>query len=109
MRSIGESAFENNRLERAAIPGSVSEIGNYAFAGNRLESITIPGSVASIGSDAFAGNPLTEITVEGGETEIELGGLWPDCRWEAFAEFYSQSPAPGVYLWDGAGWNFQGM
>jgi len=43
--SIGEGAFDGNRLTSVSIPNSVSHIGYRAFFDNRLTSITLPQNV----------------------------------------------------------------
>ena len=68
--SIGTSAFGNNQLTEAIIPGSVTSIGYYAFKDNKLTEITIPSSVTSIGYMAFYGNQLTSITLSEGVESI---------------------------------------
>ena len=100
VKSIGESAFENNQLTEVTIPSSVTSIGSYAFHSNKLTSITlldgvvsiggnafennqltevtIPSSVTSIGSYAFSGNKLTKLTIPSSVTSIERGAFYKD-------------------------------
>jgi hypothetical protein len=68
--SIGNRAFDNNRLTSVTISNSVTSIGDNAFSNNRLTSVTIPNGVTSIGSFAFSSNQLTSVTIPNGFTSI---------------------------------------
>ncbi len=68
--SIGDSAFEDNRLTEVTIPNSVTHVGYKAFADNQLTEITIPNSVTSIGAKAFRENNLIEISIPNSVTSI---------------------------------------
>ena len=70
VKSIGESAFENNQLTEVTIPSSVTSIGSYAFHSNKLTSITLLDGVANIGNSAFSSNQLTSLTLLDGITSI---------------------------------------
>ena len=70
VKSIGVSAFENNKLTEITIPSSVTSIGIGAFRNNKLTKLTIPGSVKNIGNEAFSSNQLTSITLSDGVTSI---------------------------------------
>ena len=70
VKSIGESAFENNQLTEVTIPSSVTSIGKNAFSGNQLTSLTLLDGIASIGYKAFAHNQLTEVTIPSSVTSI---------------------------------------
>ena len=58
LETIGEGAFQSNRLERISLPAGLVHIGHSAFLDNRLEFILIPGASAAIGNSAFAKNRL---------------------------------------------------
>ena len=70
VKSIGESAFENNQLTEVTISGSVANIGNYAFSSNQLTSLTLLDGVTSIGDRAFEHNQLTEVVIPGSVENI---------------------------------------
>ena len=76
VKSIGESAFENNQLTEVTIPSSVTSIGSYAFHSNKLTSITLLDGVVSIGENAFSGNKLTKLTIPSSVTSIERGAFY---------------------------------
>jgi hypothetical protein len=61
--TIGDNAFNHNKLISVVIPSSVTSIGNEAFWDNQLTSIIIPDSVTSIGYHAFHDNKLINITI----------------------------------------------
>jgi hypothetical protein len=69
--SIGDIAFEGDRLTSITIPGSVTTIGRFAFYNcTTLASATIPSSVTSIGVAAFGSTSLTNVTIPRGVTNI---------------------------------------
>ena len=70
VKSIGQSAFQNNKLTEVTIPSSVTSIGLYAFADNQITEVTIPSSVTSIDWGAFYNNKLTEVTIPSSVTSI---------------------------------------
>jgi hypothetical protein len=67
IKSIGQSAFKNNKLTEVTIPSSVTSIGNYAFAGNRDITIINNSSIENsidvwdniVGSCSINGNVIT--------------------------------------------------
>jgi len=61
--SIGDYAFAQYfALTNVVIPSSVTSIGNYAFEDNKLTSVTIPSGVTSIGNYAFEDQYSTNLT-----------------------------------------------
>ncbi len=73
VKSIGESAFENNtRLRSVVIPNSITKLDNYVFYGcSGLKSVTIPGSVTSMGDSVFYGcTSLNSVVIPNGVTYI---------------------------------------
>jgi len=52
---------------------SVISIGNKAFENNKLSRITLPDSVTSIGYSAFADNPVTRLSI-GADVTLETDG-----------------------------------
>ena len=81
--SIGERAFQDNKLTSVTIPSSVKTIGNYAFQNNQLTSLSIANGVTSIGNYAFAGNSygrpggnqLTSVSIPFSVTSIGQGAF----------------------------------
>ena len=61
--SIGEGAFQNNKLTQVSIPDFVTYIGEDAFSSNKLTQVSIPNSVNSIGKNAFQNNQLTQVSI----------------------------------------------
>ncbi|MEF2690694.1 MAG: leucine-rich repeat domain-containing protein, partial [Bacilli bacterium] len=78
VKSIGRSAFFDNKLTEVTIPSSVTIIGHDAFYGNKLTKLTIPGSVTSIGESAFENNQLTEIIIPSSVTSIGRRAFYKD-------------------------------
>ena len=60
VKSIGRSAFKNNKLTEVVIPSSVTFIDNVAFSSNQLTSITFPSTPITIAPSAFLNNPITD-------------------------------------------------
>ena len=60
--AIGDSAFENNLIERVTFGDYITTIGAYAFYGNYMTTLTIPASVTSIGDYAFHRGYLSSVT-----------------------------------------------
>jgi TolB-like protein len=64
INTIGDKAFENDKLTSVTISNGVTFIGANAFSGNQLTSVKIPNSVISIREGAFSLNQnLKEITI----------------------------------------------
>ncbi|MDR1786177.1 MAG: leucine-rich repeat protein [Spirochaetaceae bacterium] len=68
--SIGESAFETNKLASVTFGKGLVSIGKRAFYDNSLTNVTLPGTVESIGERAFSHNLLAKITLSGTGTRI---------------------------------------
>ena len=71
VKTIGENAFQNNKLTKLTIPPSVTKIGDLAFQNNKLRSLTIGNGVETIGRQAFYKNELNELTI--GESVQVIG------------------------------------
>ena len=63
--SIGDLAFQTNRITRVTIGQSVTTIGASAFRNNRLTRVTFPNSVTNINGGAFSFNRLTRVNFMG--------------------------------------------
>ena len=69
VKSIGQSAFKNNKLTEVTIPSSVTSIGDWAFAGNRGITIINNSSIENsidvwdniIGTCSINGNVITHL------------------------------------------------
>ena len=69
VKSIGQSAFKNNKLTEVTIPNSVTSIGDRAFAGNRGITITNNSIIENsrdvwdniVGSCSINGNVITHL------------------------------------------------
>ena len=69
VKSIGQSAFKNNKLTEVTIPSSVISIGNWAFAGNQDITIINNSSLENnsdvwdniVGSCSINGNVITHL------------------------------------------------
>ena len=59
VKSIGESAFFDNKLTEVVIPSSVTSIGRVAFAYNQLTKIIFPSTPLTIYNTSFNDNPIT--------------------------------------------------
>ena len=59
VKSIGESAFFDNKLTEVVIPSSVTSIGRVAFAYNQLTKIIFPSTPLTIYNTSFNNNPIT--------------------------------------------------
>ena len=75
LKSIGESAFDGNKLTSLSLPEGVTNIGRYAFFGNRLTGLSLPEGITSIGPHAFAGNKLSSLSIPEGITKIGWGAF----------------------------------
>lgn len=64
--TIGDSAFEGDRLTSVTIPNVITTIGPAAFSGNWLRSVAIPSSVTTIGDGAFQYSGLSSVTLSAG-------------------------------------------
>jgi hypothetical protein len=52
--TIGNNAFNTNKLTSVTIPSSVTSIGSYAFQFNKLTLVTLSSSLTSIWVGAFS-------------------------------------------------------
>ena len=59
VKSIGGSAFFDNKLTEVTIPSSVTSIGRVAFAYNQLTKIIFPSTPLTIYNTSFNNNPIT--------------------------------------------------
>ena len=59
VKSIGGSAFFDNKLTEVTIPSSVTSIGRVAFAYNQLTKIIFPSTPLTIYNTSFNDNPIT--------------------------------------------------
>ncbi len=97
VKSIGNSAFTNNKLTTLVIPDSVETIGKEAFYDNELtslvlpnrlvtieegtfqmnniESLILPDSLETIGDNAFVVNNITNLFIPKSVTFIEYGAF----------------------------------
>jgi hypothetical protein len=73
--TIGDYAFNNNKLVSITLPRSVTHIGNVAFGYNGLNEITLPDTVTHIGNGAFCYNNLSSVTIPPAVTEIGIGAF----------------------------------
>lgn len=76
--SIGNYAFENEEftgegITSVIIPDSVTSIGNGAFEANKLTSINIPNSVKNMGISVFANNQITSATISNSISKLSDG------------------------------------
>ncbi len=98
VRSIGNSAFYDNRLTRVTIPNSVTSIGDFAFQNNRLTRLTIGNSVTSIGDAAFQNNRLTRVTIPDSVTSI--GGSAFEANRLTRVIFLGNAPTAGPFVFN---------
>ena len=69
---IGKDAFKNNALTTADISNTaVTEVAEGAFNNNQLTDVKLPSSVKTIGKYAFMGNKFGNITLGDGVERIE--------------------------------------
>lgn len=80
VKSIGESAFQNNAvIVSATIPEGVERIEAYAFMSTaNLKTVSMPETLKYVGHDAFNGSGLTSVTVMAG---VEYGStVFNNCK-----------------------------
>ncbi len=88
--SIGNGAFEYNKLTSVVIPDSVTIIGNYAFRDNKLTSVVIPNSVTNIANNAFQNNQLTSVVIPDSVTIVDNQAFYDNKLTEII--FESETP-----------------
>ncbi len=67
--TIGQAAFEWNRIDEIVLPEGLRYINNTAFQGNQLTTVDIPDSVTFIGSGAFVDCKLTQFNLPNPATD----------------------------------------
>ena len=70
VKSIAQSAFENQYLLSLTLPSTLKTLEKNAFKNNSLISAIIPDSVISIGNGVFHGNSLQSITLSNNMVSI---------------------------------------
>ena len=70
VKSIGKTAFANNKISSVTLSNGLETIGEVAFTKNQLTTITIPKSVTSISESAFTDNQITSVIIESADTVI---------------------------------------
>lgn len=68
--SIGDLAFQGNKLTSLVIPEGVTYIPQQAFCYNNISSLTLPSTLVSISSNAFYSNYLTHVDLPDSLTYI---------------------------------------
>ena len=75
--AIGESAFQNSRIESITLPDGLKSIGRYAFSGcSNLTSLTLPEGLQRIDESAFYGSKLQNIVIPSTMKEIGENTFW---------------------------------
>ncbi len=73
---VGDSALTQIDLSYVTeLPSGLSHVGYGGFEQCRLERLTVPGSLKVIRTQAFGNNPLKEITIREGVEEIQSLGF----------------------------------
>jgi hypothetical protein len=67
--TIGESAFELNKISSFTGGINLETIGARAFASNKLTSLTIPNKVKTVSANAFSSNSLITVMFLGSDVE----------------------------------------
>ena len=78
---IPADAFRDNRLTKAELPASVTEVGTGAFANNQLESFNFHDGLVKIGDKAFAGNRFTKVDFPNSLAEFGAEVFADNGRW----------------------------
>lgn len=95
------AAFWECLLESVTISKGVTSIGEYAFQDNKLVGVSIPDSVTWIGHGAFYHNPpLTSVIVEGDASTIA------DDAFESLITMIAFDPSPAKTYASGNGYEF---
>jgi len=97
---IGNSAFQNQKLNNIILPSSLVSIGSNAFSRNYLTHITIPDSVTTIGYSAFSENKLVSVSLPASINSIETGAF-PFILNEVYAW---SGRKKGNYTWVNGSW-----
>ena len=65
-------------IRSVAIPSTVKSIGDYAFDYNKISSVTLSNGLETIGRSAFAGNQLANIIIPSSVNHIYTNALYKD-------------------------------
>jgi len=104
LESIGQSAFDDNRLTELTIPSTMTVIESWAFGNNELTEVTIPDNITEIQNGAFGNNEIVRVTI-GANVDIQTMQTAMGIYGAAFETFYSnQGKAAGTYVYEDDDW-----
>jgi hypothetical protein len=75
IEKIGDSAFDDSKLESVVLPEGLVEIDHHAFYGTGITSIVLPDSVEIIGDWAFTSSRISNINVPSSLKEVGFGAF----------------------------------